>query len=466
MIKKSNLQLKNSVCLLIYNRFFSLLLIGILFLSVDCHLKAASFLSLPEAIQEALSKSEEVLLLKEKEKRFTAVKREAWSGAFPEFSLSASAGRGGMALDPSSFPIPGGGGALDIFNIEQDRYSYAIQVTQPVFTFGRLGQAIKIAGLQDRADKASRWRSKQLLQLQVVDVFYGVVTARARLGILEASIKRQRETVSFLETNFRLGAGLRSNVLLAVSALKALEPQRIRAERDAEAARMILNRLLGRPIDAPVNPETKTRLELVRMVAVPDSQMIQTILNGRPDLQSLLLQKKSLESTARFFKMLYLPALGAQARWGITAFEPEQLNDLEKNREWQVGLGLSWTLFDGLGKLAKAQQFASDARSIALAERQMRKLLHIEIQSAYREYEAADTALSAAQQSFKAAQEAQTLLSEEFRAGKGQLTDLLAAEQGLLEAEFGVLAARYQQIRSQAALQVALGKDLIKEEGP
>src|SRR5690606_28867244 len=112
------------------------------------------------------------------------------------------------------------------------------------------------------------------------------------------------------------------------------------------------------------------------------------------------------------------------------------------------------------------RQVQSDARSLGLSARQTRKMARIEIEGAYLEFKAADTALAAAEQAVSAAKEAQALLSEDFRAGKGRLTDLLQAEESLREAEFGILGARYQQVRSEAALRLAMGKGLINEETP
>ena len=55
------------------------------------------------------------------------------------------------------------------------------------------------------------------------------------------------------------------------------------------------------------------------------------------------------------------------------------------------------------------------------------------------------------------------MLTEDFRSGKGQITDLLSAEEGMRNAELGVLGARYQKVRAKAALRVALGMELIEE---
>jgi outer membrane protein len=433
----------------------------------------AQALTLEQAIREALAKSEEVQILQEKDNRFEAVKQQAWASAYPHISAYANAGRGASPFDLSSLgftPDTTGGkqaqAAPSVINVAQNRFSYGVQADQSLFSFGRLGVALRTANTQDRANKASRRRSVQQLQLQVLDSYYGAVTSQARLGTLEAALKRQQETVNFLETNFRMGAGQRSIVLLAVTSLKTLEPQRIRAERDAEAARMSLNRLLGRSLMAPLDLDTATHIPMEPVAALPDSQALETLIAERSDIQAMELQRKSLEGQAKYLRMQYLPSLGAQGKVGVLAFKLKQLKEMEDNREWQVGIGLNWPLFDGFALASQAKQIQSDANSLGLNARQARKLAQIELDGVFREYQAADTALAASEQAVAAAKEAQALLSQDFRAGKGQLTDLLSAEESLRNAEFGVLGARYQHIRSAAALRLAMGKGLINEEVP
>lgn len=437
-----------------------------------CALPAgAQPLTLEAAIREGLSNSEESLILKEKEMRFDALRQQAWSGAYPHISAYANAGRGASPFDLSSLGFKGDTSAAaaptpSVINMAQNRFSYGIQAEQSLFSFGRLSQAIRTANIQDKADRSSRRRSTQQLQLQVLDAYYGAVTTKARLATLETALKRQKETVNFLESNFRMGSGQRSIVLLAITALKSLEPERIRAERDAEAARMALNRVLGRPLEAPLDVDTSAHIAMDPISSLPDSQALQGLISQRSDIQSMELQKQSLEGQARYLDMQYLPSLGAQGKVGVLAFKLNQLGEVDDNREWQVGIGLNWPLFDGFGLHSQAKQIRSDARSLGLTTRQTRKMVQIEIESAFREYQAADTALAAAEQAVSAAKEAQALLSQDFRAGKGQLTDLLSAEEQLRNAEFGVLGARYQHIRSAAAMRLALGKGLINEEVP
>ena len=191
---------------------------------------------------------------------------------------------------------------------------------------------------------------------------------------------------------------------------------------------------------------------------------IQKILESRPDLNGIQLQKEALSGIAREYRMLYLPSLGAQGKLGILAYKlNNQLTDVDKNLDWQIGVGLQWNIFDGFGQSSKAREYDSDARTLDLAGRQAWSYARIEIASSLREADAADTAYEAARQARDAAGDALQMLTEDFRSGKGQITDLLSAEEGMRNAELGVLGARYQKVRAKAALRVALGMELIEE---
>jgi outer membrane protein len=433
-------------------------------------------LTLEQAIKEAMSHSEEALLLKEKATRFEALKDQAWSGGFPRVSAYANVGRGASPFDLSSLGFDAGAGdttggsaqsAPSVINIAQTRMSYGVQVDQSIFSFGRLSQAIRTAGVQQSANDSERRRAVQQLQVQVLDAYFGAVTAKARLGTFESATRRANETVNFLQTNFKMGAAFRrADVLRAVTYQKSLEPQRLLAERDAAAALMALNRVMGRSLNAATDLDTSVHIAFDPVAALPDSQSLDEIIGQRPDLRAMELNRQSLEGQAKYLKMQYLPALGAQGKVGVLAYKLNQLGELEDNREWQVGIGLNWPLFDGFGMLAQAHQVQSDARSLGLSARQARKMMRIEIENAWRDYQTADTAQAAAQQAVQAATAAQEMLNEDFRAGKGQLTDLLEAEQAFRDASFGYLAANHARIRSRAALRLALGKALINEEVP
>ena len=427
-------------------------------------IRAESPLSLKEAMRSVLQHSEEAQLMSEKETRLDAQKSEALSGALPNVQLYANAGRGSSPFDPNAFFPDTTGRTPPVINFAQNRFSYGVQVNQPIYSFGRVGQAYHIASVLQRSQVQGNQRSRQQLELQTLDSFYGLAVALARREVIQTSLKRQGETVALMQSNFKMGAGQRSAVLLATASLKGLEPQRIRAESEADAAGMALNRLLGRPIQSPLELDTALMAESGIPSVDTSESGIQNSLNRRSDLSSLALQKDALKGYAKIYRMQYLPSLGFQGKWGILAYHlNNQLHDFDKDFDWQVGVGLQWTIFDGFGQSSKAREYDSDARSLDLSERQARAFARIEIEGALREADAAETGCEASKQALDAADDALQMITGDFRSGKGQITELLSAEEGLRNAELGLLSARYQKIRARAALRVALGMDLIEE---
>jgi outer membrane protein TolC len=422
--------------------------------------QAQAPLTLAEALSAAREKSDEARVIAEKSAKLDAMKRELWAGALPQVTGYARAGRGVQPVDPSVFGSP----SDTILNPVVNSFAYGVEANQPIYSFGRLGQSFRTASKQIGAQDEQNRSDLQKLELQALDAFYRVVTAEARVRVLQTSLERQRRNTGFLESNFKSGAGARSTVLLARSALKGLEPELIRAERDADAARMALNRLIGRPVGSMLVVDTTSLVDLSTPSADTSASGLNRTLDQRPDLNALRLQKETMKGYATAYRMQYLPSLGASGKVGILAYQwNEQLTDFDKNLEWSVGVGLTWPLFDGLTKSSKARQYDSDARSLAAAERQARAFATIEIEGAAREVAASDTAWNAAVEAREAAAEAADMIGRDFRAGAGNITDLLSAEEGLRNAELGLLAARYQKTRARASLRLALGMELTKE---
>jgi outer membrane protein TolC len=131
---------------------------------------------------------------------------------------------------------------------------------------------------------------------------------------------------------------------------------------------------------------------------------------------------------------------------------------------WTVGVGMQWTLFDGFAYKAKAAQFSSDARKLEIAKTELSKYIEIEIRTAITECDAADSNLSASKEMYAAALEGYDLTNSNFRQGSGQFADLELADEQLLQAELGLINARYRQLRSRAALQVAMGNNIVAEK--
>ena len=132
-----------------------------------------------------------------------------------------------------------------------------------------------------------------------------------------------------------------------------------------------------------------------------------------------------------------------------------------KNRNWTVGVGLQWNIFDGFSNNAKSKQYLSDANKLQTAQKAIEKYIEIEITSALDECATADSNQIASREMLAAAKESYELTNDNFKQGSGQFADLQLTEERLRFAEMGSMNARYRWMRSRAALLVAMGKEII-----
>ena len=437
-------------------------------------LASAQTLTLESAVLEAMKSSTQAKIYDEKLIRSREFEHEKRGSLYPTVSLYGNAGRGGQLVQGVTTSLDtivdtttryGLRNSPFASNQVSNLYSYGIQASGPLFTFGKVSTAIDMASLQDEAVRATVSRNKQELQLQVIDVYSNAVLAAAKVDVLKRSRDRANETYAKLDRDFKAGSGQKSDVLMAYSSLKSLEPQIITAERDADAARRNLNRLLGRDASDNATLDTSASFASLEQDAQPSrTNALDAAYRSRTDLQALQVSARVYEGTSHIFEANYYPTLVYQGKLGIQAYELKQLSDW-KYREWSVGVGFTWTIFDGLGSnganKAQAAEWKSDSRVFQYQSEELRRSIEIDVDMALKDRVAADTSLQAAKDGRDAASEALTLVRANYPSGSMRLTDVLSAEDGLRNAELSVLSARFNRTRAMAKLRQVQGLDLV-----
>jgi outer membrane protein TolC len=427
----------------------------------------AAPLTLSQALTEGLSTGPEAQVLKNSTDSANEKVRSVKSVAYPHVSAYANAGLGQSpnasaalmkALAPMlHMPAPS----------DDPYYSYAwgVQATQPLFTFGKISTALRMASTQERITKASTLATRQSIQQQVVDAWFNAVLANARLDLLQKSIERQGETVKTLERNFALGSGMKAQILMARSKLIASRQDLIAAQSASQAARKALNRLVARPSEDTTALDTNGLAQFESM-AVPDrEQLVRNAYDNRQDLKSLNEARTLMEDYYFINKAAYYPTIGLQGKFGFVS-ATQNASGIKNaadwdNRDWSIGVGMQWTLFDGWDNAGQAGQTQAAVRTLAVRTADMNRGIDISASMYLRDKEAADTGLASAKEGVAAAREAWELYRANFASGQGQLTDILSAEENLRAAELGLFSARLARTKACIHLTLVQGKDLI-----
>jgi len=466
-------------------------------------------ITIEQAIREVCANSDSAKMMRQTVKKSEETVRQGWSHALPIVSATATAAesRGSLfgsmgsgsssssssqtdvgsvdnagvlqikrqAIVTSAAPWTLSDSVAELYNILNNLgsefsqpltstiYNASLNVTQPIYTFGKIGTAVKIAHEYDESTRNNYKREVQTLQLAAFDAFSNAVVVQKMQAIAEHAVARKKEVNAFQERNYQLGSGSRQQILAVKADVAQQNATAIIAGQNAYSARMNLNSFMGRSLTDATPLDTATiPAALIGTPLPPVDKAIETALADRKDLKALRFISEANKNGAKIYRANYLPSIAALGSIGYSKFATNStLINIPWTGSWTVGIGAQWTLFDGFFNSSKAAQYLSDAEKFDILYNQVSKAIEIEIRSAMAECSTADSNYAASEESFKSAQESYDLTNSDFRHGSGKFADLLLADETLQQAELGLTNAQYRRLRSRAALLIAMGRDIV-----
>lgn len=458
-------------------------------------LVSAQSLTLQQGLQEALTKGPEAELIRVAVDSANETVKEVRKVAWPTVTGYANAGAGrqpsmlgpfasalgapigdldrrvGLLEDTVGRPHGNSLGALAALDADPDdatwSVGYGVQATQPLFTFGKVTTALRMASTQNRLTSLKVKTDRTRVQKEFLTQWTMAVLASRRVATIERSIERQREMVAFLERNFAAGSGMKGQVLLARSQMLRLQPDLLAARRDAIATRSMLNRTLGRPSEDATPLDTTGLPELEAVVPPSRQELLSQALDKRNDLRSMKEFLGLQQDLISVYRANYLPNIFLNGKVGVISNHTEAgeafkgAGKVRDNYEWQAGVGMQWNLFDGFEQSAKAGQTKAAVHAMQIRQNDLTRMVEVEVDQALLDRQAADSALAAATEALEGATEARKLYGNSFRQGSGALSDVLSAEENLRLSEFGLVSAQLERTRAAAMIALVRGQDLI-----
>jgi len=394
-----------------------------------------------------------------------AAAMEGLGSSFGALAKTIGNVNGAAGLHDSNLAPLGALGGMATSDDPYWNYSWGLQVAQPLFTFGKVSTSLNMAKTQDRLTRVRLRNTRLATQQSVVELYIASVLSKAKLETTRRSVERQKAVVDQLQRNFEYGSGAKAQVLLAKSTLLRLTPEIQSGERDVLAARRALNRLLGRSADDMTELDTVGLPELEGRVSPPRDQVMAMALANRHDLKMLKEARSLQQDYAKILRANNLPTIAMQAKFGFVSGAQswdavKHAADWE-NRDWSVGVGMQWSIFDGFEQSSKAGEVRAAVRQMEVRENDLERLIEMEVDNALADRVSADSSLSAAREGVAAATEAREWFARNFASGSGQLSDLLQAEEHQRLAELGLLIARLERTKAAAKLAAIQGYDLI-----
>lgn len=319
-----------------------------------------------------------------------------------------------------------------LFDDSQKIQEYALILRQNLFTGGASYYTWRTAKYLSENTKASVAAIIQELKLELIQAYLTVLTREEILKHQLEQVHVLKNQLSVVKTRFEAGSAILSDVRQAEARLAASEGAAALGRSQRDQALANFQRLLGlRPGISLQWPE------LPKNLPTDVESLYQKALDNNPSLAAAKMSIELEKSQMSVVRSQYLPELAAEVR----VIERDE-GGMDQRQRQEFVLGMSMNLFNGL-------QTHHDLARSRLAVRRSREDLEIVKRRLRRDSEevfslhyAARSNLDSLELAVKSAEEATRAFQIEYQSGSRSLSDLLNAEEDLLQSRIGLALAR------------------------
>ncbi|MGO9570724.1 MAG: TolC family protein [Desulfomonilaceae bacterium] len=361
-------------------------------------------LSLPQAISIAVARNlrmaDSRLAIAEKEHQ----RREAFSDFFPSIDIEYQAGtdkyrqqvqnnflillesnvQALSGIHPSRWVVRGNplvNGLLPAYPYRIDPYrafSISANITQPLFTGGKLLNNYKFAELGVDYSAIQSEVDRQDLILEVYEAYYQILQAIKLLGVANDAIRALEALRNQAMAFFKEGVNTKADVLAAEGQLAQAHLQQTQAMADIERAKATLNFLLRYPQETP--------LEIVEDLSYTTNPyripaIYATAAANRLEIRQANISVDQAMALVKSAKADVMPSLSVQ----VTAarFNDDwNVFDSEGNNDWSIQGLLTWSFDMFRTRETVKERRASEARAFVSREQVVEQVVE-EVKLAY-----------------------------------------------------------------------------------
>lgn len=260
---------------------------------------------------------------------------------------------------------------------------------------------------------------------------------------LDAEIKAEKKQLALVESLHKNGTVLKSDVLRTSVKLAQLELSLSDVTKKIEIAKQRLNILMGRENDAELAIKYQDTIELSAITEGDYEDYVDIAFNKSPEYKIAYSAVKLSEMNIKQVKATLLPKVSLYSTYNYTypqiSFYPYS-NDL-----WgfgQTGVKVQFSidnLYKSKHSIAHAQVVSNEAREKANIKKDE---IYLQVKDAYLQRQQALESMETAEQNIIKTAETVRVIRSSYINQESLLTDLLEAENALLEAKFNLTTAQ------------------------
>ena len=340
--------------------------------------------------------------------------------------------------------------------------SASVTASQLLFDFGRTWAAKDVA-------KSSAEALKEVLEAQKLDIaqlvktqYFTLLLSKRLVQVNLAALDRAEVNLRSAQGFFQVGTQPKSFVTRAEVDVANARVNVIRAQNAVNLARVALNAAMGIAVNAPT--EVRDLLSYQEFPTDRD-QLIGEALRNRPEYRQVKAQADAATALVRQTFRDFFPNLFGSGTYGITgvtgspAFNSRSTSGfIDSGNEWNVGLTLNWSIFDGGNRIARYKEAKAAVEASQARVRDFELQIWQNVEQSYLNLGEAEERIGAARKAVESADENYQLARGRFDAGVANIIELTDAQLALTQAQSDEAQALSDYRIGIARLERALGR--------
>lgn len=385
-----------------------------------------------------------------------AALRQVRAGLLPALRGQAGYTRLSSNIPDITFTVPGTDSTVTFQSVELDQYQAQLSLQQTLFAGSTLRNQVRAAQHDVRAAELRAEQESSDVAFQIRQAYWQLYRAFALRDALARAQERVNTHLAAVNTRLQEGAALRRDLLAAQTRRSEVQLERVEADNAVRVGELELNRLLGLPLDTPLQLTGQVTLDTT-MVSL--DTLITAVQARQPQLAALEEDARSLRARLSAAQGGRWPQIDLVGRY--TYARPNQYFFVEQNRfhqNWELGLAMRWNLWEGGRRSAETGELSARLEAAQARLADARTQAAVDVARKQLEVLRTGEAVTVAAQTVTEAEETFRVARQQFDEGVAVSADVLDAEEAFRRAQASQAKALADHAIARAALLNVLGR--------
>ncbi len=343
--------------------------------------------------------------------------------------------------------------------INRNSYAFSTSLNQTIYDAGRRANT-NAAARRDLTGAEYGFTSSQLdVTALVKRNYFDLLKTKELVEVQEEAVTLSEKQLEDARARFEVGSGTEVDVLRLRVALDNARAQLINDQQSVIIARANLNHIMGAAIRTPLEVLPLQEGQWHTPV-LQDSlaSLISRAQQHNPTLLRLDQAALAAEHDIAAAHSAYRPRLGGNVSYSRNNEVFDRVyQDLDRNYRLNVGVSLTYNLFDGGIRRANVARARTALQTAKTNLEQQQREIALAVEVSHLELIRLEKILRLAERTVELAEEDLRLAQERYRVGKGRLLEALDAQVNFTEARSNLVRTRYDMKIAEADLERLVG---------